>query len=56
MYVCISIYHRADGVYIHGFYFFALFSKLVAILFSYFIFFVLVDAALFELAHGTTYS
>lgn len=49
------IYHRADGVYIHGFYFFALFSKLVAILFSYFLIFVLFDAALSELAHGTNY-
>lgn len=37
MYV-LYIYHRADGVYIRGFYFFALVSKL-AILFSYVKFF-----------------
>lgn len=33
MYV-LYIYHRADGVYIHGYYFFALVSEM-AILFSY---------------------
>lgn len=37
MYVCmyvLYIYHRADGVYIRGFYFFALVSEM-AFLFSY---------------------
>lgn len=44
MYV-LYIYHRADSVYIRGFYFFALVSE-TAVLFSYVKIFILFDVAL----------
>lgn len=44
MYV-LYIYHRADSVYIRGFYFFALISQ-TAVLFSYIKIFILFDVAL----------